>query len=309
MIGDDSKKCPTCRASDIKKNGQSRGRQRYQCRPCKSTFYRYKKSLDIGKLYHQYSYGRQTLEQLSETYEVSVRSLQQKFDEHAPLNGLIKPITKPVHIYLDATFFGHTFGVLVFRANGKNVYWEIIKTESKEAVECALETLDSICIGGYTGFSIDGKPGIRELLKQRYNLPVYMCLFHLQQIIRRYTTLRPKTDCGQQIRRFSYSLRSRHHFSAEVALKVLIVIHKSFLLERNENNQFMHRRLRSAIRSLKNNLPFLCLKPRCIIRTTNSCEGSFSHWKAKVKIHRKLRIDRKIKMINYLLAHDSISIS
>ena len=38
-----------------------------------------------------------------------------------------------------------------------------------------------------------------------------------------------------------------------------------------------------------------------IPNTTNSCDGSFAHWKQKVKIHRGLRKDRRNKMINYLL--------
>jgi hypothetical protein len=310
LIVDDSKKCPNCRHQKIKKNGISRGKQRYQCCRCKHTFYRYQKKEQIEELYKDYSYGRQTLQQISERCGLIPKTIQKKFDSYEPLKGEIQQIKESLHIFMDATFFGRSFGVLVFRSKGKNIYWKFIRTESVSEVEEALDALDQICIGGYSGFTIDGKSGIRKLLQERYNVPVYMCLFHQQQIIRRYTTRNPKTECGQAFRKFSLSLTKRNKFSACTYLKVLDVLYRDFLKERNENNQFMHRRLRSAFRSLKTNLPFLCLcSDKISIRTTNSCEGSFSHWKAKVKIHRKLRIDRKIKMINFLLAHDSFSIS
>jgi len=235
--------------------------------------------------------------------------LQKKFDEYKPLKGEIKPILKPVHIFMDATFFGRKFGVLVFRAEGKNIYWKIIHTESIREVREGLDVLDQICFGGYLGFTIDGRPGVRTLLTERYQVPVYMCIFHQLQIIRRYTTKNPKTLCGQDIRAFAYSLTERNALSAQTFFNVLCILHKDFLRERNDNNQFMHKRLRSAFRSLKTNLPFLCLcHTKKALRTTNSCEGAFSHFKSKVNIHRKLRIDRKIKMINFILAHDSISI-
>jgi hypothetical protein len=308
LVGDDTKKCAGCGSSQIKKNGMSRGRQRYQCKCCKQTFYRYQKREPIDKMYHEYAHGRQTLSQLSQLYKISERSLRSKFDNHEPVKGIINPIMEPVHIFLDATYFGRRFGVLVFRTNGKNVYWKIIQTESKETMITALNELDQICVGGYLGFTIDGKPGIRKIIADRYRVPVYMCLFHQQQIIRRYTTRNPKTICGQHVRQFSLSLSWRHQFSAQTSFQVLLAIHRPFLNERNENNRFMHRRLRSAVRSLSNNLGFLRLIPSCPLRTTNSCEGAFSHWKNKVRIHRRLRFDRKIKMINFLLAYDSYSI-
>jgi len=64
-------------------------------------------------------------------------------------------------------------------------------------------------------------------------------------------------------------------------------------------------RLRSAFRSLRTNLPYLftCkdLPELDIPNTTNSCDGSFAHWKQKIKIHRGLAKHRRKKMINFLL--------
>jgi predicted ATPase len=65
-------------------------------------------------------------------------------------------------------------------------------------------------------------------------------------------------------------------------------------------------KLRSTLRSLTTNAPYLYAWKRLpdlsIPTTTNSCDGSFAHWKAKVKIHRGLRKNRRAKMIKSLLA-------
>ena len=91
----------------------------------------------------------------------------------------------------------------------------------------------------------------------------------------------------------------------EYELLLLKAKYSSFLKERNENNRFSHSRLRSAFRSLKTNLPYLftCKKypDLNIPNTTNTCEGSFAHWKSKVKIHRGLSRKRKEKMIEKLI--------
>jgi len=88
-------------------------------------------------------------------------------------------------------------------------------------------------------------------------------------------------------------------------LETLSQIYNDFLKERNEQGQFKHRRLRSAFRSLKSNLVYLFAYKNYpeldIPNTTNTCDGSFVHWKQKVKIHRGLRKKRRNKMINFLL--------
>jgi len=79
-------------------------------------------------------------------------------------------------------------------------------------------------------------------------------------------------------------------------------------LKKNEQGEFVHRKLRSAVRSLKSNLPYLFAYQTYpelnIPNTTNSCDGSFAHWKQKVKIHRGLRQHRRNKMIDLLLQGD-----
>ena len=81
--------------------------------------------------------------------------------------------------------------------------------------------------------------------------------------------------------------------------------YKDFLKERNEQGQFQHKKLRSAFRSIKTNLPYLFTfqdYPELNIpNTTNSADGSFGQWKYKVRLHRDLNIDRKKQMIDKIL--------
>ena len=85
-------------------------------------------------------------------------------------------------------------------------------------------------------------------------------------------------------------------------------IYQDFLNERNEKRAFKHRKLRRAARSLKTNMPYLFTykhHPQLNIpNTTHSWDGSFAHWKQKLKIHRGLRKHRRRrnKMIHFLLS-------
>lgn len=194
---------------------------------------------------------------------------------------------------------------MVFRANGKNIYAKIIDTEKICYIAESLHYLDDL---GYTfkSFTIDGRRGVLRLLEQLYpNIPIQLCQFHQIAAIRRYTTNNPKTECGKEIKMLMQNLISSNQMDFAGSLFLLQKKYESFLKERNENRKFIHRNLRAAFRSLKTNFSnlFTCKNypDLQIPNTTNSCDGSFAHWKNKVKIHRGLRKDRREKMIMDLI--------
>lgn len=238
-------------------------------------------------------------------YNKSIPTLRKYFDGiKAPSQSLEAP-PKPINLILDATFFSRIDGLLVFRANKVNLFWCNITSETIAKIDECLSILDS---AGYKfkSFTIDGRRGVIKLLQARYpNIPIQLCHFHQTQIIRRYTTNRPKTACGQELKQLMYYITKYNQEEFESAFSKLQLKYHEFLKERNENKQFVHRRLRSAFRSLKTNLPYLFTyknHPELNIpNTTNSCDGSFAHWKQKLKIHRGLKKHRRNKMINFLL--------
>jgi len=212
-----------------------------------------------------------------------------------------------VNLLLDATFFSRRDGVLIFRANKRNLHWRFIQTESVDEVKQGLDALDKAGYG-WLSVALDGRKGIIQLFKARYpGLPIQLCQFHQMQIIRRYTTNKPKTACGRALKALINHLTELDEKQFTEALLNLQTEFQDFLQERNEHNQFKHRPLRSAFRSLKTNLPYLFTYKKYptlnIPNTTNSCDGSFAHWKQKVKIHRGLRKDRRNKMIEFLLSN------
>ena len=85
---------------------------------------------------------------------------------------------------------------------------------------------------------------------------------------------------------------------------------ESFLKERTLNietgkSHYTHKRLRSAYRSLKNNLPWLFTWydniEMKIPNTTNAIDGQFANLKTKLRNHNGLSRSNKIKFIDGFL--------
>ena len=154
---------------------------------------------------------------------------------------------------------------------------------------------------------LDGKPGVRNLF---LDVPVQMCHFHQKQIIQRYLTLRPKLEAGIELKAIADTLvgATEKEFTGK-----LYCWHNKWELFLKEKTtdlitgkwHYTHRRIRSAYHSLKTNLPYLFTYLKYpelnIPNTTNSLEGSFSHLKEKVGIHRGLKKPIKFKMIEEIL--------
>lgn len=217
----------------------------------------------------------------------------------------------PVNLIMDATFFTRSDGIMVARANSRNLYWFPIPSEKVEHYGQCLDTLEA---AGYTflSFTIDGRQGVRKMLQERFPcIPIQHCQYHQLQTITQKLTQRPKLPAGKELRAIALTLAytSRELFTA--ALDAWYERWESFLKERTYSPdrkrgwRYTHEKLRSAYFSLRRNLPWLFTyldhPDLHIPNTTNSCDGSFAHWKNKVEIHRGIRKDRKKKMVDYLL--------
>ena len=206
---------------------------------------------------------------------------------------------------LDATFFSRSDGLLVFRAQQQNLLWHFIQSETIAEIANGLDILEKRDYH-FQSVTLDGRRGVIQLFEARYpGLPIQLCQFHQAQIIRRYTTNNPKTIAGRALKDLMYHLTNTEEEVFRSLFETWCEEHHNFLLERNEQGHFKHRRLRSARRSLKTNMPYLFTfknHPALQIpNTTNSCDGSFAHWKQKVKIHRGLKQHRRNKVVNFLL--------
>lgn len=211
-------------------------------------------------------------------------------------------------IIMDTTYFGRDFGMMVFRCaeRKKNLLWRMVSYETNAEY---LGGVNELKAKGWrvSGIVCDGRRGLPQLFP---GIPVQICQFHQLQIITRYITRRPKLPASIELRGFALLLTETDEASFSYWLREWHEKWKEFLAEKSfdaERKQFRytHRRLRSAYRSLKTNMPYLFTFQRYrelgMPNTTNSLEGSFSHLKEKIRLHRGLKKSRKLKLIHQLL--------
>ncbi len=306
------KKCPVCGSRNTKKDGKRNRRQRYKCLACRHRWGgRIRKDINWAmEAYRRYATQRQTLNNLGEKYQKSHKTLRKYLDGVFPCTGEVIVPPHSVILILDATFFSRRDGILVARAEGRNLLWKEIETEK---IEYYTELLDELVFAGakFSGFVIDGRRGVLQaLLKKFPKTPIQLCQFHQLAIIKRYLSARPKLEAGKELRRIALTLTETNRAEFNKNLLAWHAKWTVFLKQKSFNSfsrrwTYTHRRLRSAYRSLMTNLPWLFTFQDCnhltMPNTTNSCDGSFAHWKNKLRIHRGLNKKRRKKMMNYLL--------
>lgn len=207
------------------------------------------------------------------------------------------------------TFDRRTWGVCVLRSPHlrKNLVWQVAPRETVEVYATCRERLESL------GFKIlaavmDGKPGLAEVFQ---DVPVQMCQFHQIAIVTRYLTRQPKLPAGQELKQLAHSLTKSDAGTFTTQLQSWHQKWQSFLQEKSYNpltrrRFYTHRRLRSAYHSLEKHISHLFVYLQYpelkIPNTTNSLDGVFSHVKNMLRIHRGLKVQRKMKLIDELLA-------
>jgi hypothetical protein len=205
---------------------------------------------------------------------------------------------------MDTTYFGRKFGVMVFKDgnSGEILYKQYVKHETNKLY---LTGIEEIARRGIKIQSIicDGQKGLLQLFN---DIPVQMCNFHQIAIIRRYLTKKPKMQASKELWEHVLLLTKTDKESFEGGLMGWFCKWESFLNERkqdaNGKNRYVHKRLRSAYRSLKTNLPWLFTWydniELNIPNTTNSIDGQFAELKNKLRNHNGLSIVRKKKFID-----------
>ena len=196
----------------------------------------------------------------------------------------------------------------------KVLHWQEIATESTSEYEKCLRQLENMDYH-FTAIVVDGRQGVRQFLVKKYPAtPIQLCQFHQIEIVKRYIPRRAKTEAGKELRRIALGITRTYEEEFTKALDGWHAKYAEFLKEKSPVEgshrwRYTHRRLRSAYRSLRTNLPYLftfqnhpALK---IPNTTNHCDGLFSHLKQKIGIHRGISKKRRKQMIDYFLENFS----
>jgi len=211
-------------------------------------------------------------------------------------------------LVIDTTYFKRTFGVLVLRdVYGKeNLFWKFVEYETIAHYQ---EGVDELKKQGFKilGITADGRRGIFTAFP---GIPVQMCQFHQKQIVKKYITSNPILPAGIELKVITDRLVVTDKASFDHWLNQWFFKWKDFLNERTKDpstgrKHFTHSRLRSAYISLRTNLPYLFTCEEYfhlkMPNTCNSLDGTFSHLKDKVRVHRGLKLNRKKKLIEELL--------
>ena len=201
--------------------------------------------------------------QLSDKYKKSLNWVKKEIDNYE-----IKPKKREpreVSLVCDATFLGkrksqNQRGVLVFRdaKEKENLIWKHVE---KELVIDYLRLKLFLEKKGYVinSITIDGKRGVAGVFR---DIPVQICQFHQVKTITTKLTRKPKLEAGVELRRISLTLTKTTEKTFAKELDGWYEKWKDFLNEKTLNSEtgrkyYTHKRLRSAYRSLKTNLPYL----------------------------------------------------
>lgn len=253
-------------------------------------------------MWNAYVWGKQTLAQLAKVHRKSIPWVQKMLDEHVLPTAKINP--QALVLLADVTFFGRGYGILLFRSQllKQNIYWKEITYETPAVYREAKKELED---QGFTitGVVLDGKRGVREVFS---DIPVQMCQFHQIAISKRYLTSRPKTDAGKELRAIGLALTILTEQDFTTVLGEWHEKWKDFIKEKTfapdgKHWSYTHRRMRSAYRSLKTNMPFLFTHQKYpglkMPNTTNSIDGFFGKTKTLLQVHRGLTQERRYKII------------
>jgi len=301
----ESKKCIHCKSPIVRRNGFVKGVQLYKCFVCGKQFlggFR----IDNAVLWQEYTLGKQTYSQLSAKYNFSVKTIQRRLDSYELCKQAVS--VKPVVVLMDTTYWGRNFGVMLFKDawSKENLLKFYVKHETNALY---IQGIDELKSNGFTVKAIvcDGRKG---LIQSFPDIPMQMCQFHQSAIIRRYLTKKPKLQAGKELLEVVDLMKQTDKESFASALNLWFEKWEMFLNERTVNPQtkksfYTHKKLRSAYRSLKNNLPWLFTwydyPDLNIPNTTNAIDGHFADLKNKLRNHNGLSKVRKMKFIDGFL--------
>ena len=277
----------------------------YKCHACGKQFIGGER-LDPAQIWIEYQEGKQTYLQLSKKHNCSKRTIQRKLDLHdIPLPN---KSPRPVIILMDTSYWERDFGVMLFKdaITGENLLKYYVKSETNALYKKGIEELKSM---GFIIVAIvcDGRRG---LIQSFEGIPVQMCQFHQSAIVRRYITKNPRLPASIELKGVVKLMTCTDKESFEGALNNWFLKWETFLKERTINKEtkkshYTHKRLRSAYRSLKNNLPWLFTWydniDLGIPNTTNAIDGHFADLKTKLRNHNGLSRKRKMKFIDGFL--------
>ena len=283
------------------RNGTRGGVQLYKCMACGRQF-RGKVYLDKLTLWEHYLEGKQTLNELAATHSVSISTVQRL------LRGVSIPWRNPVcrgHgvVQIDATYFGRNCGILVAleASSGRPLYLKHIAHERTSDYADALAWIE------HDGYVVDGIviDGMQTLFTLFDGYKVQMCQYHMCAIVRRKLTGNPRLSAGIELKALMATLTTSDRERFTEAFEAWVIKWDAFLKERTVSPEtgktfYTHRRLRSAMASIRFYLPYLFTwqEVKGMPNTNNKLEGIFADLKRNINNHSGMSRKNRERFIN-----------
>jgi len=107
---------------------------------------------------------------------------------------------------MDTTYFRRGFGVMVFYDHWGHKY-ALRSYVNTETIQLYKQGINKLRFQGWEirGIVCDGRKGLFTAFP---GIPMQMCHFHQQAIIRRYLTQNPKVEASKELREISLTLSS-----------------------------------------------------------------------------------------------------
>ena len=256
--------------------------------------------------------GRYTTADIADEVGLSSRQVYRYLRSIKPQND--NPITlkegREVVVLMDAMYWGRKFGVVIFQDNtdGTVLWYKFI--ERKKCVADYEEGIKHLQNAGIKikGIVCDGLIGLRERMLE---YPIQYCQFHQLLTVRKYLTKNPKTDAGRELLTLTTEMFHMDKESFIGAFSEWEIRWNDFIKERNEPTngkrlgEFKHKRLRSAWRSIRHNMPWLWTfydHPNIgIPNTNNALERLNGIMKDLLRRHRGISIAKRKIIISQKL--------
>ena len=150
----------------------------------------------MDDLWHLYSSGKQTYAQLAERFSCSTKTIQRKLDKALIVRR--KEFSSVAVVVMDTTYFGRSFGVMVFKNShdGVVLYKQYVRYETNALYLAGISEITRRGIHIH-GIVCDGRRGLFGLFG---DIPIQMCRFPQIQIAQRYLTRKPKTQASIELK-------------------------------------------------------------------------------------------------------------
>lgn len=205
-----------------------------------------------------YIKDKKILSALAKDNKTSIRSIQRSL-KSVEITKPIKLNLKEIILLIDATYWGTSFGLVVFKdaITKKFIWWHFINR--KEKLGDYLLGFKWCLKQGYTIKAIVSD-GFKGLAKTLYPIPFQICQFHIQRLVQTKLTKKLGSLAAIELLTLSKELTELSKENFINKLNAWQERYKDYLNEKSIDEsgkwRYTHQRLRSANYTLKRNLPF-----------------------------------------------------